>query len=54
MIDGRLVTSASSFGRLVTDIDFTLDRRTKDIENVRANNVTVTSDVSPARPTSRR
>jgi 5'-nucleotidase len=47
-IDGRPVTSASSFGRLVTDIDFTLDRRTKDIENVRANNVIVTRTVSPA------
>ena len=34
VIDGRPVTSASSFGRLVTDIDFQLDRRTKDIENV--------------------
>ena len=29
VIDGRPVTSASSFGRLVTDIDFTLDRRTQ-------------------------
>ena len=44
VIDGRPVTSASSFGRLVTDIDFTLDRRTKDVENVRANNVIVTRD----------
>jgi 5'-nucleotidase len=42
VIDGRPVTSASSFGRLVTDIDFRLDRRTKDIKNVRANNVIVT------------
>jgi 5'-nucleotidase len=46
VIDGRPVTSASSFGRLVTDIDFTLDRRTKDVENVRANNVIVTRDVT--------
>jgi 5'-nucleotidase len=45
VIDGRPVTSASSFGRLVTDIDFTLDRQTKDVKNVRANNVIVTRDV---------
>jgi 5'-nucleotidase len=42
VLDGRRVTSASSFGRLVTDIDFRLDRRTKDIKNVTANNVIVT------------
>jgi 5'-nucleotidase len=48
VIDGRPVTSASSFGRLVTDIDFTLDRRTKDIENVRADNVIVTRTVERA------
>ena len=44
VIDGRPVTSASSFGRLVTDIDFTLDRRTKDIKDVSANNVIVTRE----------
>ena len=48
VIDGRPVTSASSFGRLVTDIDFTLDRRTKDIENVSANNVIVDRTVERA------
>src|SRR5688572_15526474 len=48
VIDGRPVTSASSFGRLVTDIDFTLDRRSKDIENVRADNVIVTRTVDRA------
>jgi 5'-nucleotidase len=48
VIDGRPVTSASSFGRLVTDIDFELDRRSKDIEEVRANNVIVTRTVAPA------
>jgi len=42
VIDGRRVTSASSFGRLVTDIDFTLDGNTKDMKNVAANNVIVT------------
>ena len=44
VIDGRPVTSASSFGRLVTDIDFTLDRRTKDIKDVSADNVIVTRE----------
>ncbi len=48
VIDGRPVTSASSFGRLVTDIDFTLDRRTKDIENVSADNVIVDRTVERA------
>jgi len=30
-IDGRLVTSASSFGRLVTDVDLTIDRATGEV-----------------------
>jgi 5'-nucleotidase len=42
LIDGRPVTSASSFGRLVTNIGFTLDHKTKDIENVTADNTVVT------------
>jgi len=42
LLDGRRVTSASSFGRLVSDIDFQLDHKTKDIKNVAANNVIVT------------
>jgi 5'-nucleotidase len=48
IIDGRPVTSASSFGRLVTDIDFKLDRRTKDIKNVAVNNVIVTRTIGAA------
>src|SRR5215207_3329496 len=48
LIDGRPVTSASSFGRLVTDIDFTLDRNTKDIKNITANNEIITRTVTPA------
>ncbi len=47
-VDGKLVTSASSFGRLVTDIDLTLDRRTGDVVTAAANNVIVTRDVAPA------
>ncbi|MFE9691994.1 bifunctional metallophosphatase/5'-nucleotidase [Micromonospora sp. NPDC005806] len=44
-INGKLVTSASSFGRLVTDIDLKIDRRTKDVISAKANNVVVTRDV---------
>ena len=48
VIDGRPVTSASSFGRLVTDIDLKLDRKSKDIKDVTANNQIVTRTVAPA------
>ncbi len=40
-----LLTSASSFGRLVTDIDLKIDRATKDVVAMSANNVIVTRDV---------
>jgi len=49
LIDGRPVTSASSFGRLVTNIGFTLNHKTKDIENVTADNTVVTR-TQPAAP----
>ena len=45
-IDGKLVTSASSFGRLVTDIDLTIDRTTGEVTSMAANNVIVTRDVA--------
>ena len=45
-IDGKLVTSASSFGRLITDIDLRIDQQTKDIVNATAHNVIVTRDVA--------
>ena len=45
VIDGRPVTSAASFGRIVTDLDLTLDRETGDVTSVSANNVIVTRDV---------
>ena len=48
LIDGRPVTSASSFGRLVTDLDLTLDRRSKDVVEVRANNRAISQDVERA------
>jgi 5'-nucleotidase len=41
VIDGRPVTSAASFGRLVTDVDATLDRRTRDFTQIKAQNVVV-------------
>ena len=44
VIDGRPVTSASSFGRLITDIDLTLDGNTKDVIEVTANNMIVTPE----------
>ncbi|ABS06000.1 bifunctional metallophosphatase/5'-nucleotidase [Kineococcus radiotolerans] len=45
-IDGKLVTSASSAGRLVTDIDLSIDRRSGDVTTAVANNVIVTRDVA--------
>jgi 5'-nucleotidase len=48
VIDGRPVTSASSFGRLLTDIDLTLDRKSKDVVQVAANNLIVTQNVFKA------
>ncbi|SCG56112.1 bifunctional metallophosphatase/5'-nucleotidase [Micromonospora halophytica] len=45
-INGKLVTSASSFGRLVTDIDLKIDRKSGDVLTASANNVVVTRDVA--------
>ena len=45
-IDGRLVTSAASFGRLITQIDLTIDRRTNDIVSSAAKNHIVTQTVA--------
>jgi 5'-nucleotidase len=44
-LDGKLVTSSSSFGRLVTDIDLSIDRRTGDVLSASADNVIVTRDL---------
>ena len=43
--NGIPTTSASSFGRLITDIDLTIDHQTKDVTSVDAHNVIVTRDV---------
>ncbi|MGY1641805.1 bifunctional metallophosphatase/5'-nucleotidase [Geodermatophilus sp. SYSU D00703] len=45
-LGGKLVTSGSSFGRLVTDIDLTLDRATGDVLTAAAENVVVRRDVA--------
>lgn len=45
VIDGRRVTSASSFGRVVTDIDLVIDRSTAEMISATANNNIVTRDV---------
>jgi len=47
VIDGTPVTSALSFGRLVTKIDLTLDPVSHDVTAVEAANRIVTRDVSP-------
>jgi 5'-nucleotidase len=53
VIDGRPVTSAFSLGRVVTDLELHLSRRTGDVTRVSANNVTVTRDVDPAKDVTR-
>ena len=47
VIDGRPVTSAMSFGRIVTDIDMELSRGTGEVHSIAVNNVIVTRDVTP-------
>ena len=44
VIDGRLVTSGDKFGTLVTAIDLTLDRASRDIKTARAENVVVRTE----------
>ena len=46
-IAGKLVTSAESYSRLVTDIDLRIDRTTGRVVSKRARNVTATRDVPP-------
>lgn len=46
VIDGRVVTSAASFGRVVTDIDLVIDRQTGEMLSAIANNNIVTRDVT--------
>jgi len=46
VIDGRPVTSAASFGRIVTDIDMKISRASKQPVEIRVNNNIVTRDVA--------
>jgi 5'-nucleotidase len=46
VVDGRPVTSAGSFGRLVTDVTVTIDRRSGQTRRVTADNLVVTRDVA--------
>ena len=48
VIDGRPVTSAFSFGRLVTDIDLSLDRSTGEVTSIAVENKIVTRNVPAA------
>ncbi|MEO8356879.1 MAG: bifunctional metallophosphatase/5'-nucleotidase [Chloroflexota bacterium] len=48
VIDDKIVTSAFSFGRLVTKVDLTIDRKTGDVVTMTANNHIVTRDVPKA------
>jgi 5'-nucleotidase len=50
VIDGIPVTSAASFGRLVTDMDLTIDRRTKEITSISVDNEIVSRDVVTSTP----
>lgn len=50
VIDNKIVTSAFSFGRLVTKVDLTLDRATGEVVSMAAENKIVTRDVPKAAP----
>jgi 5'-nucleotidase len=45
-IEGKLVTSAASFGRLITDIDLVIDHESKEVKSKTARNVIVTQDAA--------
>ena len=47
-INNMLVTSGSSFGRIVTDVDLTIDRATQEVVSMSAENKIVTRDVAKA------
>jgi 5'-nucleotidase len=46
VIDGKIVTSAASYGRLVTDIDLFIEPTTQRLVEARARNVLVTRDTA--------
>jgi 5'-nucleotidase len=48
MINGKVVTSPGSDGRLLTDVDLTVDKRSGQVVTARANNLIVTRNVPKA------
>lgn len=46
LIDGKVVTGAASAGRLISDIDAKIDRRTRDFIEIKVDNKVVTRDVA--------
>lgn len=46
LIDGKVVTGAAAQGRLITDIDAKIDRRTRDFIEIKVDNKVVTRDVA--------
>jgi len=46
-IDNKLVTSASSFGRVLTDVNLVLDKKSGEVLEMSAGNIVVTRDVTP-------
>jgi len=48
VLDGKIVTGAAAFGRLVTDIDLTVSRASKEVVGASVNNVIVTRTVEKA------
>lgn len=49
-IDGRLVTSGDKYGTVLTEIDVTLDRQTRDIVKAEAHNHIVRAETYPSDP----
>ncbi len=50
VIDGRIVTSAQSYGTIVTQIDLSIDRRTRDVVKAAAQNIIVREGQYPRDP----
>jgi 5'-nucleotidase len=48
VLDGKIVTGAAANGRVVTDIDLTIDRETNEVVSAKVNNVAVDRGVAKA------
>ena len=48
VLNGKVVTGAAHQGRIVTDIDLTIDRESNEVVSTRVNNAIVTRDVAKA------